>query len=47
VSLGHQSTIDGHDARYIFRSVGCKGARHEDGERVPGEVYERYQIMDT
>jgi hypothetical protein len=45
VSLGHPSTADNHDARYIFRSVGHKGGDLKDGERPAGEVYERYQIL--
>lgn len=45
ISLGHVGTAEHHEVRYIFRSVGCKGARF-DGDR-PGEVYERYQMLAT
>jgi serine/threonine/tyrosine protein kinase RAD53 len=44
VSLGHCATLDTHDVRYIFRSVGgVKLGRN--AERV-GEVYERYQFLE-
>ena len=51
VSLGHASTLDNHDVRYIFRSVGSKGAKlgqtvSKGGLEIVGEVYERYQLLD-
>lgn len=57
VSLGHASTIEtqvtddgkvieGHDVRYIFRSVGRKGAHLQDGD-IAGEVYENYQMLES
>jgi len=51
LSLGHPSTLDTHDVRYIFRSVGCKGTRlgqycSKGGLDMVGEVYERYQLLD-
>jgi len=49
VSLGHCATLDTHDVRYIFRSVGGNGTKtgRNPGrlERV-GEVYERYQFLE-
>ncbi|KAL7420282.1 hypothetical protein Q5752_005251 [Cryptotrichosporon argae] len=48
ISLGHVGTADGHDVRYIYRSVGIKGTRYTSSngndDRV-GEVYERYQLL--
>jgi serine/threonine/tyrosine protein kinase RAD53 len=51
VSLGHCGSTDEHDVRYIFRSVGCRGARlgmnaSKGGIDRVGEVYERYQIRE-
>lgn len=48
ISLGHAATIDNHDVRYIYRSVGRRGARSGKaaGLEVVGEVYDRYQILD-
>lgn len=49
ISLGHAGTLENHDVRYIFRSVGSKGTQYgkSDGkiENV-GEVYEKYQFLD-
>lgn len=47
VSLGHVGTAEGHDVRYIFRSVGCKSGPKDDDQGKAGEVYERYQILRT
>lgn len=48
LSLGSAKPLDGHDVRYIFRSVGGRGARYgtKPGQldRV-GEVYEKYQLL--
>jgi serine/threonine/tyrosine protein kinase RAD53 len=51
ISLGHKGTLDNHDVRYIFRSVGTKGTRlgqsvSKGGLAPVGEVYERYQFLD-
>ncbi|KAK4687813.1 ser/thr/tyr protein kinase RAD53, partial [Tremellales sp. Uapishka_1] len=46
LSLGHQSTMEDHDVRYIFRSVGGKGQTVGEEKQV-GEVYERYQFLGT
>lgn len=50
VSLGHQAHIETHDVRYIFRSVGPRGAKlgsnTAGGMARVGEVYERYQILE-
>ena len=49
VSLGHASTMDNHDVRYIFRSVGGKGQRmgRSTNQLIEvGEIYERYQLLD-
>lgn len=50
ISLGHAGTLENHDVRFIFRSVGGKGTQYgkSDGkiEKV-GEVYERYQFLDV
>ncbi|KAK8844647.1 hypothetical protein IAR55_006494 [Kwoniella newhampshirensis] len=51
VSLGHAGTLDNHDVRYIFRSVGCKGAKvgssaSKGGLELVGAVYERYQMLE-
>ncbi|WVQ93923.1 hypothetical protein IAU59_001001 [Kwoniella sp. CBS 9459] len=50
VSLGHAGTLDNHDVRYIFRSVGSKGMKlGQNGSKAPdmvGAVYERYQVLD-
>ena len=51
VSLGHASTLDNHDVRYIFRSVGVKGAKvgqsaSKGGIEAVGAVYEKYQMLD-
>lgn len=51
ISLGHNATMDNHDVRYIFRSVGGKGAKFgrngsKNGIGMVGEVYERYQFLD-
>ncbi|WVR03405.1 hypothetical protein IAU60_000396 [Kwoniella sp. DSM 27419] len=49
VSLGHAGTLENHDVRYIFRSVGSRGVKLEqEGSKahdVVGAVYERYQIL--
>jgi hypothetical protein len=50
VSLGHHATLDNHDVRYIFRSVGSKGTQFgaSDGKLDNvGEVYEKYQFLDV
>ncbi|GMK56962.1 hypothetical protein CspeluHIS016_0308020 [Cutaneotrichosporon spelunceum] len=47
ISLGHQGTADAHDVRYIFRSVGTLSGQKAPGEGKVGEVYERYQILET
>nr|XP_031862170.1 uncharacterized protein CI109_002584 [Kwoniella shandongensis]KAA5529242.1 hypothetical protein CI109_002584 [Kwoniella shandongensis] len=51
VSLGHAGTLDNHDVRFIFRSVGSKGAvmgqtASKGGLDMVGEVYERYQMLE-
>ncbi|WWC57999.1 uncharacterized protein I303_100534 [Kwoniella dejecticola CBS 10117] len=49
ISLGHSGTLENHDVRYIFRSVGAKGARMGQGSSkhdMVGAVYERYQVLD-
>ncbi|WVW81634.1 hypothetical protein I302_103629 [Kwoniella bestiolae CBS 10118] len=49
ISLGHSGTLDNHDVRYIYRSVGNKGAKLAQGSSrhdVVGAVYERYQVLD-
>lgn len=50
ISLGHAGSLENHDVRYIFRSVGGKGAQYgkSDGkiDKV-GEVYEKYQFLDV
>ncbi|WVN85958.1 uncharacterized protein L203_101116 [Cryptococcus depauperatus CBS 7841] len=50
ISLGHPETLDYHDVRYIYRSIGSKGSRtdtssHETLSKV-GEVFERYQLLE-
>ncbi|OCF71335.1 CAMK protein kinase [Kwoniella mangroviensis CBS 8886] len=48
ISLGHSGTLDNHDVRYIFRSVGGKGAKMGQGSSkhdMVGAVYERYQVL--
>jgi hypothetical protein len=45
LSLGSAKPLDGHDVRYIFRSVGGKGARYGSGLDKVGEVYEKYQLL--
>ncbi|ORX34954.1 kinase-like domain-containing protein [Kockovaella imperatae] len=52
ISLGHAATLDNHDVRYIFRSVGSKGTKmgqtaSKGGLDVVGQVYERYQLLET
>lgn len=42
VSLGSKLSIDDHDVRYIFRSVGRAG---EVSERVGG-IFERYHFRE-
>ncbi|KAL1407164.1 hypothetical protein Q8F55_006578 [Vanrija albida] len=44
ISLGHQSALDNHEVRYIFRSVGMKGGNKAQQEKV-GAVYERYEML--
>jgi len=44
-------TLENHDVRYIYRSVGAKGMKHgqtvsNGGMGMVGEVYERYQILE-
>ncbi|OCF33166.1 CAMK protein kinase [Kwoniella heveanensis BCC8398] len=50
ISLGHAGTLDHHDVRYIFRSVGSKGMKlGQNGSKaldMVGAVYERYQVLD-
>ncbi|WVF66302.1 hypothetical protein IAT40_001042 [Kwoniella sp. CBS 6097] len=50
ISLGHAGTLDNHDVRYIFRSVGSKGMKlGQNGSKaldMVGAVYERYQVLD-
>ena len=51
ISLGHASTLDTHEVRYIFRSVGFKGQRvGRNGSNgkidMVGKVYEKYQLLD-
>ncbi|EIW73180.1 hypothetical protein TREMEDRAFT_37204, partial [Tremella mesenterica DSM 1558] len=48
VSLGCAGTLENHDVRYIYRSVGPKGSRTggPNGPQLVGEVYERYQILN-
>ncbi len=51
ISLGHMGTLENHDVRYIFRSVGTKGSKYgktvsQEGMAPVGEVYERYQILE-
>lgn len=46
ISLGHVGTADNHEVRYIFRSVGRKGAK-VNAANNPGQVYERYQMLET
>ncbi|ORY22963.1 kinase-like domain-containing protein [Naematelia encephala] len=49
ISLGHASTLDNHEVRYIFRSVGSQGSRagtSSSAKDMAGEVYERYQLLD-
>ncbi|WWC66987.1 uncharacterized protein I206_100894 [Kwoniella pini CBS 10737] len=49
ISLGHSGTLENHDVRYIFRSVGGKGAKMGQGASkhdMVGAVYERYQVLD-
>jgi serine/threonine/tyrosine protein kinase RAD53 len=48
ISLGHHGTLENHDVRYIFRSVGSKGTQYgkSDGKiGNVGEVYEKYQFL--
>lgn len=49
ISLGHHAHLESHDVRYIFRSVGPRGAKlgsvDSGGMARVGEVYERYQIL--
>lgn len=51
VSLGHAAAIDKHDVRWIFRSVGKKGARvgtsASGAVGMPSMVFDRYQITQT
>ncbi|KAK1921260.1 kinase-like domain-containing protein [Papiliotrema laurentii] len=50
ISLGHVATLENHDVRYIFRSVGAKGMKlGRDSSRLNrvGEVYERYQMLGS
>ncbi len=47
ISLGHQGTAEAHDVRYIFRSVGTRSGKKELAEGKVGEVYERYQVLET
>ncbi|KLT41616.1 Pkinase-domain-containing protein [Cutaneotrichosporon oleaginosum] len=44
ISLGHKESIDSHDVRYIFRSVGTRNTKREEGK--VGEVYQRYQFLE-
>jgi len=50
ISLGHHKTLENHDVRYIFRSVGSKGTQYGKSagkiENV-GEVYEKYQFLEV
>ncbi|WVQ82632.1 hypothetical protein IAT38_004764 [Cryptococcus sp. DSM 104549] len=51
VSIGHPGTLDNHDVRYIYRSVGAKGSKFgatvsKGGIETVGEVYERYQLLE-
>ena len=41
LSLGHAGVIDGHDVRWIYRSVGAPG------ERPIPMVFDRYQVTKT
>ncbi|WRT63500.1 uncharacterized protein IL334_000405 [Kwoniella shivajii] len=48
ISLGHSGSLDNHDVRYIYRSVGSKGAKLGQGSKdldMVGAVYERYQVL--
>ena len=50
ISLGHVGTLENHDVRYIYRSVGAKGAqfgKKEGGMEQVGEVYVKYQFLDV
>ncbi|OWT40182.1 CAMK/RAD53 protein kinase [Cryptococcus neoformans Bt1] len=52
ISLGHAGTLDYHDVRYIYRSVGGKRLKNgqassNSGDLEPvGQVYEKYQLLD-
>ncbi|KIR31834.1 CAMK protein kinase, partial [Cryptococcus deuterogattii MMRL2647] len=52
ISLGHAGTLDYHDVRYIYRSVGGKRLKNgqassSSGDLEPvGQVYEKYQLLD-
>jgi pSer/pThr/pTyr-binding forkhead associated (FHA) protein len=41
ISLGHAAAIDGHDVRWVYRSVGGQG------EPLTPMVFDRYQITRT
>ncbi|BEI90384.1 uncharacterized protein CcaverHIS019_0304540 [Cutaneotrichosporon cavernicola] len=47
ISLGHQGTAESHDVRYIFRSVGTRSGGGTTRDGNVGEVYQRYQILET
>lgn len=47
ISLGHHSTVPGHEVQYLFRSVGTRSGQKEMKEGKVGEVYERYQMLET
>lgn len=52
ISLGHAGTLDYHDVRYIYRSVGGKRLKNgqassSSGDLEPvGQVYEKYQLLE-